>query len=103
MQCRRPSAQGPKGFGTVFVAGFLVRECRPKAMPSQRGRQARAGLGTDLGRDSDSDNGDSDYESSNEDSYVPRSTRGGTQSGYRESTGDRARESRSCTMRSSLP
>ena len=50
-------------------------------MSSQRGRKARAGLRTDLGRDSDSDNGDSDYESSNEDSYVPRSTRGGTHVG----------------------
>ena len=67
------------GFRHCIVAGFLVRECRPKAMSSQRGRKARAGLRTDLGRDSDSDNGDSDYESSNEDSYVPRSTRGGTQ------------------------
>ena len=56
-----------------------MSECRPKAMSSQRGRKARAGLRTDLGRHSDSDDSDSDYEDSNDDSYVRGSTQGVTQ------------------------
>ena len=67
------------GFRHRIVAGFLVRECRPKTMSSQRGRKARAGLRTDLGRYSDSDNGESDNEYSNGDSYDPRSTQVDTQ------------------------
>ena len=67
------------GFRHRIVAGFLVRECTPKTMSSQRGRKARAGLETDLGRHSDSDDSDSDYEDSKDDSYVRGSTQGGTQ------------------------
>ena len=47
-------------------------------MSSQRGRKARAGLMTGLGRHSDSDDSDSDYEDSNDDSYARGSTQGVT-------------------------